>query len=206
MINFDNHDITAITYDDHSIQKVYGCDGHLVWESQNPPLFGGKWLATYTDGHTASAECDSTSTITDGEVTKENLVSVEFGNCITSIGATAFEKYNLLTSVRIGNNVTWIYIGAFRNCESLSSVTIPASVTDIAVEAFMNDSALAEVILEGTTPPELYTVGERLTNVFAGCDNAIFYVPDSAVETYKNTPWNQWAAFSNRIKPISEKP
>lgn len=34
MINFDNHDITAITYDDHSIQKVYGCDGNLVWEKQ----------------------------------------------------------------------------------------------------------------------------------------------------------------------------
>ena len=35
MINFDNHDITAITYDDHSIQKVYGCDGNLVWEKQD---------------------------------------------------------------------------------------------------------------------------------------------------------------------------
>lgn len=32
MINFDNHDITAISYDNHTIKKAYGCDGHLVWE------------------------------------------------------------------------------------------------------------------------------------------------------------------------------
>ena len=67
MINFDNHDITAISYDNHTIKKAYGCDGHLVWESQNPPVFGGKWLAKDAYGYSASGVCDSNS-IVSGEV------------------------------------------------------------------------------------------------------------------------------------------
>ena len=65
------------------------------------PTFQGKWLATYSDSHTESAECDSTSAITGGEINKTNLVSVKIGDCVTSIGGMAFYGCTGLTGVTI---------------------------------------------------------------------------------------------------------
>ena len=36
MINYNNHNITAITYDNHHIKYVYGCGGNLVWSGDTP--------------------------------------------------------------------------------------------------------------------------------------------------------------------------
>ena len=115
-----------------------------------------KWKATYTGGTTSSAQCDSTSAITSGEVTTTDLVSVEIGNCVTSIGNGAFSYCSSLTSVTISNSVTNIGNGLFYYCKSLSSVTIPNSVTNIGYNAFNGCTSLTSV----TIPDSVTSIGD----------------------------------------------
>ena len=44
MINYNNHNITGISYNNHSIKYVYGCGGNLVWSGDTPTPPSG-----YTD-------------------------------------------------------------------------------------------------------------------------------------------------------------
>lgn len=104
-----------------------------------------KWLAAYSDSHTESAECDASSAITSGEVTKEGLQSFGIGNCVTSIDSSAFYHCSGLTSITIPNSVTTIGSNAFMGCSGLTSVTIPDSVTSIGNQAFYYCSGLTNV-------------------------------------------------------------
>lgn len=143
--------------------------GTVIYDKEAPaPPTTFKWKATYTGGTISSAECDSTSAITQGEINSTNLESVEIGDCVTgisrnafyqnytlssatisdtvlTIGETAFSYCSGLTSVTIGSGVTSIGIGAFSPCRSLSSVTLPDSVTDIGGTSFYNCDSLTSI-------------------------------------------------------------
>ena len=110
-----------------------------------PPSFDGKWLATYTTGTTSSAECDSSSAITQNEISKTDLVAVEIGDCVTSIGNSAFTNYYDLEEVIIPNSVTSIGTSAFTSCSSLMSITIPSGVTSIGDSVFRRCSGLTSI-------------------------------------------------------------
>lgn len=128
--------------------------------------FNGKFKATYFGGQTYSAECDVSSAITSGEVTTTDLVEVEIGDCVTTIGDNAF----------------W-------NCRSLTSIEIPDSVTRIGDYAFKNCSNLTSVTVNATTPP---TLGN---NVFTDTNNCPIYVPCESVDAYKTaTNWSTYAS------------
>ena len=148
-----------INYQGHNIKGVYSSLGK-VWPTI--PSFDGKWLATYSDSHTESAECDSTSAITSGEVAKTNLVDVQIGNCVTTIGDSAFEEADTLSSVIILDGVTSIGSNAFYYCYSLSSIDIPNSVTTIGDSAFEGADTLTSVVI----PNSVTSIG---TNVFQDC-------------------------------------
>jgi len=127
------------------------------------PTFQGKWEATYEDGSILSAECDSTSAISKGEITLTNLQSVEFGECVTSIGTQAF-----------------MY------CRSLTSITIPDSVTYIGEYAFYGCGGLTSITVEATIPPTL------ASEAFYNTNNCPIYVPAASVDAYKSaTNWSR---------------
>ena len=159
-----------------------------------PPSFQGKWLATYSDSHTASAECDSSSAITYGEINLTDLVSVEIGDCVTSIGLGAFYQCSGLTSIDIPNSVTSIGNYAFAYCSSLTSCTIGSGATSIGNQAFINCSGLTSITVNATTPPELGS-----DNVFNGSSCNI-YVPAESVEAYKTA--SLWSSYADRIEAI----
>lgn len=141
-----------------------------------------KWLATYSGGTTSSAECDSTSAITNGEISDwRKTVSVEIGECVTtigdlafsgflrlsgitipnnvtSIGSQAFEQCIALTTCSIGNGVTSIGISAFGGCTGLTSINIPDSVTSLDQSAFHNCTSLTSV-----------TIGSGCTTIGSTC-------------------------------------
>ena len=188
MIYIDNiSGITEVYLGNQSISEVYSYQ-QKVW----PPQSQFKWLATYADSHIESAECDSTSAITNGEINLTNLVSVEIGDCVTSIGDWAFKECTSLTSVTIPNSVTSIGGLAFHTCTSLTSVTIPNSVTSIGGLAFHTCISLQSITCLATTPA---TLG---INVFYNT-NCPIYVPCQSIEAYKIA----WSAYEARIQCVT---
>jgi hypothetical protein len=110
------------------------------------PVFKGKWKATYSNCNVTSAECGSSSEITQNEIYLTNLVSVEIGNyCVTSIGNYAFQYCSGLTSVTIPNSVTNIGRWAFYSCRGLTSINIPSGVTSIGETAFGYCTSLSSI-------------------------------------------------------------
>jgi hypothetical protein len=119
-----------------------------------PPTFDGKWKATYSGGNITSATCDATSAITEHEIVLRNLVKVEIGSCVNSIGDEAFYYSRSLTNAVIGSGVTSIGSSAFYSCSGLSSVNILDSVTSIGNSAFYGCTSLSSV-----------TIGSGVTNI-----------------------------------------
>jgi hypothetical protein len=151
-----------------------------------PTIF--KWNAIYTGGTSSSAQCSVVSSaITSGDVTTTDLMSVEIGNCVTSIGDSAFTnadtlssvtinrgtrtigKYAFaycsgLTSIEIPNSVTSIGNYTFYECKSLTGITLPNSITSIGAGAFYDCYGLMDInIPSGVTAISSYT--------FNGCTN-----------------------------------
>ena len=160
-----------------------------------PIGFEGKWIATYSDSSTTTASCDSTSAITRNEITKTNLVSVEIGNCVTSLGQASFYSYNTLTSVTLSNSITSIGTQAFEGCSGLTSINIPSGVTSIGSYAFANCSNITSITVNAATPPTL------TYNAFYSTNNCPIYVPSESVDTYKTT--SEWSDYASRIQPIT---
>lgn len=192
----------------------------LVYSGTPTPTFDGKWLATYTTG-TSSAECDSSSAITNNEINKAYLVEVQIGDCVTTIGDSAFFECDTLSSVTIGSVVTTIGKGAFRSCPALQSITIPSGVTTIADGTFygctsltsmtipsgvtsIDNSAfhfclnLSSVTINAITVPNLGSYAFRNTPIENG--TGFIYVPSESVEAYKAA--TNWSAYADRIKAI----
>jgi hypothetical protein len=149
-----------------------------AWNSYASRIIGfgcptPKWKATYSDSSTTSADCDSTSAITQNEINLTNLVSVEIGDCVTEIGDNAFTNCTSLTSCTIGSGVTTIGYTAFTNCTSLTSITINA-----------------------VTPPELMYAGK--ITPFYNTNDCPIYVPSESVSTYQF----EWTIYSSRIQAI----
>lgn len=123
-----------------------------------------KYELRLNDSSVVSAECDSTSAITSGEVSSQysgTVVSVEIGNCVTNIGVNAFQECTELTNVTLPNSLTSIGEGAFNYCTRLTGITIPDSVINIDSVAFAACSALTSVII----PDSVTHIG----NIFEWC-------------------------------------
>lgn len=123
-------------------------------------VFVGKLIAEYSDGTTYGLECDGNSTLTTGNTHPSgyelsSMTDAVIGDCVTSIGASAFTECISLTSVTIGNNVTSIGRNAFLDCSGLTSVTIPNSVINIDYGAFARCSSLSNI----TIPNSVTTIG-----------------------------------------------
>ena len=165
-------------------------------EGSPGPTGGTKWVATFTGGTTASAECDSSSAIThtNGEVSSD-VVSIQIGDCVTAIDYEAFNQCRSLTSITIPNSVTYIGPFAFYKCTSLPSVTIPSSMTNIEGFAFYDCYSLTSITIEATTPPSLGT------SVFNNTGDCPIYVPSASVNAYKSA--SRWSTYASRIQAIT---
>ena len=198
-IKIGNLDISAFKVGSDDCKVYLGST--LLYPTTPPtPTFDGKWLATYSDSHTESAQCDSSSAITEGEIFPTNLVSVEIGNCVTSIGDYAFAQCSSLKRVNsdvdgvfnIPSGVTSIGEGAFYECSGLTSIDIPNSVTSIGNVAFFECGSLTSITVNATTPP---TLGSE---TFDNTNDCPIYVPSGSVSAYQSA----WRDYSSRIQAI----
>ena len=191
------------------------------------PFFQGKWLATYSDGTKASADCDSSSAITYSEIAITDLVSVEIGDCVTSIGNQAFYRYSGLTSCTIGSGVTSIGEGAFQYCFGLTRLNsdadgvfnIPSGVTSIGNQAFLSCRSLTSIdIPSGVTSisQQAFQYCTGLTSItvnattppalgnyaFYATNDCPVYVPSESLNVYKSA--TNWSDYASRLYPIPE--
>ena len=175
MIKLGNNDIT-LKVGSADVSAAY-LGSVLVYTSIPPEP---KWIATYTGGTTSSAQCDSSSAITQNEISLTDLQSVEIGDCVTSIGNYAFFDCKSLTSVTIPNSVTSIGDSAFQNCSGLTSITIPNSVTSIGGSAFRNCRILTSI----TIPNSVTSIG---ANAFRQCSGLTSVTIGNGVTIIENS-------------------
>ena len=71
-----------------------------------------------------------------------SLVSVLFGDNITSLGSSVLENCANLTKVVLGQSINYIPDKAFADCESLSDVAYKGGIREIGSQAFANCSSL----------------------------------------------------------------
>lgn len=137
-----------------------------------PPI---KYILTLNDSSVVSAECDSTSAVTSGEVSTQysggSVVSAEIGDCVRIIGDSAFRDCHSLTGITIPNSVDTIGECAFMACWNLRSINIPDFLPYIAYSTFQNCSSLTSI----TIPGGITSIG---TLAFAGCTGLTsIYIP-----------------------------
>jgi hypothetical protein len=184
-----------------------------------PPEDNAKWVATYADSHTESAECDDTGAIVENEIPNAtDAVSVKIGDCVTRIDDYAFINLSGLTSVMISDGLTDINQGAFYGCSGITSIDIPDSVTNIGSTAFKDCYNLASVnigsgvtningwafspcrsliniTITAVTPPTL------VAHAFdTGASGMKIYVPAESVDAYKAA--SSWSPYASNIEPI----
>lgn len=154
-----------------------------------------KLRASYINGTSYSADCDSNTTLTSGD-TRPNgyiytaMTSVEIGNCITSIGQLAFDGCRSLTSCTIGSGVTSIGYRAFFLCTSLTSVTIPDSVTSIGQHAFYGCTSLTSIDI----PNSVISIG---ANTFANCSGLTSIVIPNTVTTIGGSAFSSCSGLTS---------
>jgi hypothetical protein len=110
---------------------------------------GYKYKLTLNDSSVVSAECDSTSILKESDVSaySQTCVSVDIGNCVESIGNTAFYGCINLTSATISDSVTELGDSVFTNCSGLTNVTLPSRLTSIPSGTFNWCSSLTSVVI-----------------------------------------------------------
>lgn len=116
---------------------------------------------------------------------------------IVSARDFAFANCSALTSLEFPS-LESVGLSALSGCASLETVALP-KVRSIANYGFYNCSALTKLILGNET---LVTLNNR--NALQGANNAVIYVPDALVDSYKSA--TNWSTYASRIKGISELP
>ena len=158
------------------------------------PTIDGKFKLTLSDSSVVSAECNSSSSITQAEISAytSTLTSAEIGQCVTSIGTEAFYNCSSLSSITIPNSITIIWNNAFGDCSGLTSIDIPDSVIAIDGYAFDSCRSLTSITVNATTPPEIGV------DVFDNTNDCPIYVPAASLTDYQTA----WSSYASRIQAI----
>ena len=131
-----------------------------------------------TAGLIFSLNADNMSyTLTEiGTCTESDIVIGSYNNLsVTSIGASAFEGYEVLTSIELSESITSIGSYAFSGCKALASIDIPNNVTNIGSRAFMNCEALTSINI----PDGINSIG---AHTFLSCKSLKCVTIGSGVE------------------------
>ena len=110
---------------------------------------------------------------------------------VTSIGGYAFYNCSGLTGeLTISENVTYIGYSAFYGCSGLTKVTIGTNVRLMSSEVFQGCTNLTTIYSLRTAPPDIFG-STFASNHYA---NADLFVPEEALEAYKNA--DGWRSFT----------
>ena len=131
----------------------------LVVEKKEPPYY-----SVFHYGNEEIITNDIINMISSTDFIRENLVSVELGTNVTSIGPYCFRECTNLQSITIPNTITNINYDAFYGCSSLHTIVLPNSITKIGWRAFYMCTGVENI----TLPINATTIDRE---VFIGCSN-----------------------------------
>lgn len=138
---------------------IHCTDGDIVVPSET--------VVQYVDGSESHLDIEGQLTFR-SIPNRENMVAVDIGTEVTSIGNDAFDECHNLSSVTIPGSVKTIGSSAFFNCYSLVNVVISNGVETIGIGAFLHCSALNNVTIPSS-------VNSILEDAFYNC-NALYNI------------------------------
>ena len=110
------------------------------------------------------------------------------GSSLWRIGSWAFYNCHQLQNLTIPEGVTEIGDAAFYGCTYLEDMMLPSTVQEIGDNGFALCAKLQKIHVKATTPPTIQA------KTFFDVNRQIpVYVPDNAVEAYKDDPY--WQEF-----------
>lgn len=134
---------------------------------------------------------------------------------MTTEGREIFQGCRALEYVYLGHiqtlqaNNIYDHSGEFLNCENLKAVYLGDSITNLSLYQFAGCTQLRAVIINNTTVPGYDSNGNNTPtdqyvtrNDMLGNSVCFLYVPDSAVNTYKQT--YPWSKFPDAIKSFKD--
>ncbi len=134
--------------------------GKKLWSVGIAAFEQTPWLATQTDEYVMVGDGvllkyqgsdtyivlpDTVKHISNAFELNEQLVGIELGEQLLTIGANAFVMCTALRYVEFGSNIKLIGASAFDSCEMLASIVIPDGVEVIADFAFNNCTNMSQV-------------------------------------------------------------
>ena len=153
---------------------------------------GDKLVITYPNSDVYTIECCGTE-LSSGETNAHTaMTSAVIGDCVTSIGDSAFQDCRNLSSVTISNSVTSIGNYVFSGCTSLSSLTIPSGVTEIGGSSLA--LSVTSMTINAITPPTInggHYLGSNYP-IYVPCEAYLAYMSD-------NVSTNSWWSYRDRI-------
>ena len=121
-----------------------------------------------------------------------NIVALEIGSEVTSIGDFAFQSCINLQSVTIPSGVTSIGEQAFIGCSNLTSMTIPDGVTNIGFAAFSGCSGLTSVMI----PASVTSIWDY---AFDNCSKLTSMTIHKTISEVQNMNLNKWGLTNSTV-------
>ena len=110
------------------------------------------------------------------------------GSSLWRIGSWAFYNCHQLQDLTIPEGVTEVGDAAFYGCTYLEDMVLPSTIQEIGDNGFALCAKLQKIHVKATTPPTIQA------KTFFDVNRQIpVYVPDNAVEAYKDDPY--WQEF-----------
>lgn len=127
-----------------------------------------------------------------------SLYAIEFDAAVTTINQLAFYNQSTLETIYLPHSVKSIGQAAFATT-GLKEVHIGSGIESIGPYAFTNSRDIQKIYIRATTPPTLGDSALLCDSPTGGYSyiGALIYVPESAVETYKQHA--SWMPYANYI-------
>lgn len=120
------------------------------------------------------------------------------GSKVSKLSGTLFADNKSIKWARFGEGFTELDGNVFKAASNLEFVEMPVTMAKISGETFNNCGNLKRVKCWAVTPPEFGEIDRGERGIFVGNAtfnglpaDAVFGVPDEAIETYKNSCWNR---------------
>lgn len=172
------------------------CGENAVWTLDSEGTFTVSGTGAMTDYRISSSSTDLEGTLTgidwDGEAPPwfelgDQIVTLNIGEGITSVGNGCFVDCDNLTEVNLPDSLTYLGGYTFMLCDSLEEITIPDNVEKLYGFDFQNCISLKNVVL----PESLKYIGY---SAFAYCKALeSIVIPESTEEIYNLAFYNCYA-------------